>query len=472
MKKNITLSVFASLTIGMLHAQNVGIKTTTPQSTLDINGDLTLRKGTLNLSAGGHNNIDISTSKYSVYDFAGGALTGGAQLYGFAGGTDGRIITLFNNSTIGSIQLMDESHPGSASSAAANRILTGSGNSAIIYQNGSATLRYDGQKQRWTIIGSNYTDGLSISPGGTGVWSTSGSNIFNNNTGKVGIGTNAPIYKLDIKSSVVESNTNTNLLNLSGKNPAQIISDEFNNAHGYLKAWTYSFNPGYKSGLEIGAPPGKSLFFSTNFGPTMVIDDNNNVGIGGPATDFKLAINNNVVQGNTNTHVLSLKGRNPVLSFFNEDNTNYGYIKMWNYAPYAPFSNGLVIGANPGYPIFFSTNNYGATMTIADNGNVGIGTVNPTYKLSVNGNVRSKEVVVESGWADYVFDERYNLRSLGEVEAFIKANKHLPNIPSAKEIEKNGLSLGETQKKMMEKIEELTLYVIELKKQLTDLQKK
>ena len=105
-------------------------------------------------------------------------------------------------------------------------------------------------------------------------------------------------------------------------------------------------------------------------------------------------------------------------------------------------------------------------MVIANNGNVGIGTANPTYKLSVNGNVRSKEVVVESAWADYVFEKDYQLTSLKETEEFILANKHLPGIPSAKEIQENGLALGDVQKKMMGKIEELTLHLIALEKEL------
>jgi hypothetical protein len=89
------------------------------------------------------------------------------------------------------------------------------------------------------------------------------------------------------------------------------------------------------------------------------------------------------------------------------------------------------------------------------------------YNLAVNGFVKSKEIVVElANWADYVFDEKYKLRPLEEVEMFIKKNKHLPNIPSATEIQEKGLQLGDTQKKMMEKIEELTLYVIELKKEM------
>jgi hypothetical protein len=102
-------------------------------------------------------------------------------------------------------------------------------------------------------------------------------------------------------------------------------------------------------------------------------------------------------------------------------------------------------------------------------GNVGIGTTNPTQKLSVNGTVRAKEVIVDTGWSDYVFDERYKLTALSETEAFVKAEKHLPGIPSAKEVAENGISVGEMQAKLLAKVEELTLYVIELKKENTAL---
>jgi hypothetical protein len=198
MKKTILLCLICLPGSALLHAQNVGIKTTAPQSALDINGDITLRKGTLTLPAGGSNNVDISTSKYSVYDFAGGALTGGAQLYGFTGGTDGRIVTIFNNSTTAAIQIMNESHPGSASSLAANRIVTGSGNTAVIYQNGSATLRYDALKQRWTITSSNYTDGLSAAPATSTGWKLDG-NAGTNSTNFIGT-TDAQPLRFAVKS--------------------------------------------------------------------------------------------------------------------------------------------------------------------------------------------------------------------------------------------------------------------------------
>src|SRR5687768_13745434 len=102
-----------------------------------------------------------------------------------------------------------------------------------------------------------------------------------------------------------------------------------------------------------------------------------NIGIGVTNPSFKLHIKSTLVESNNNTHLLNLSGRNPVLVLSDENNLGYGYIKSWTNAPYAPFTNGLVIGSNPGYPIFLSTNNYSASMTVADNGDVGIGTTLP-----------------------------------------------------------------------------------------------
>lgn len=101
------------------------------------------------------------------------------------------------------------------------------------------------------------------------------------------------------------------------------------------------------------------------------------------------------------------------------------------------------------------------------NGNVGIGTITPKERLSVNGTIRAKEIKVEAGgntWPDYVFDDQYHLTPLAEVEKYIQTNKHLPGIPSAAVIEKEGASLGEMNKKLLEKIEELTLHLIEQEK--------
>lgn len=104
------------------------------------------------------------------------------------------------------------------------------------------------------------------------------------------------------------------------------------------------------------------------------------------------------------------------------------------------------------------------------NGNVGIGVESPVYKLEVCGTIRAKEVRVETGWCDYVFENNYKLKSINELEQYINTNKHLPGIAPAAEVEKDGLKVGEMNKAMMEKIEELTLYVIQLSKDNKKLQ--
>jgi len=111
-------------------------------------------------------------------------------------------------------------------------------------------------------------------------------------------------------------------------------------------------------------------------------------------------------------------------------------------------------------------------LTITGQGNVGIGTDNPGEKLSVNGNIRAKEVKVENAnWPDYVFSKDYHLPTLEETEKHIKENGHLQGIPSAAEVNANGIILGDINGKLLEKIEELTLYMIELKKENKEQQK-
>ncbi|KXX71238.1 hypothetical protein [Flammeovirga sp. SJP92] len=103
-------------------------------------------------------------------------------------------------------------------------------------------------------------------------------------------------------------------------------------------------------------------------------------------------------------------------------------------------------------------------------GEIGLNTSNISgYQLSVGGKVRAEEVKVYTGWADYVFEEDYHLKSLSEVEAHIKEYKHLPDVPSAKEVEENGVNVGETEAMLLRKIEELTLYTIEQEKEIKSL---
>jgi len=100
-------------------------------------------------------------------------------------------------------------------------------------------------------------------------------------------------------------------------------------------------------------------------------------------------------------------------------------------------------------------------------GNVGIGTSNPQAKLAVNGNILAKEIKVKTDIStpDYVFEPDYDLPSLNDIEAYIKQHKHLPEIPSAAEVEKEGLDLAEMNLLLLKKVEELTLHMIEMKKE-------
>lgn len=112
------------------------------------------------------------------------------------------------------------------------------------------------------------------------------------------------------------------------------------------------------------------------------------------------------------------------------------------------------------------TNGVSSSVLTFQGGNVGIGTTAPDSKLSVNGTIHSNEVKVDTkSWPDYVFESGYSLLSLAEVKTYIKQNLHLPGIPSAEEINQNGQNLGEMNKLLIKKVEELTLYLINQKEE-------
>lgn len=188
---------------------------------------------------------------------------------------------------------------------------------------------------------------------------------------------------------------------------------------------------------------------------------NGNIGIG----NGNMSLNDKLSIGGT----LRMNNNNIFLS--GDANHGIGYYGVFtgtgNYAGYGidgpvvfGWSGGALGTKNAGI------NNIALSWNTA--GNVGIGTSNPgSYRLAVEGKIGAREVVVTNAtWADFVFAPDYKLKSLNEVENYIKENKHLPEIPSAAEIEKNGLSIGEAQAKQMQKIEELTLYLIEQNKTL------
>ncbi|MDR2270587.1 MAG: hypothetical protein LBF27_06745 [Sphingobacterium sp.] len=140
----------------------------------------------------------------------------------------------------------------------------------------------------------------------------------------------------------------------------------------------------------------------------------------------------------------------------------YGWNTAKLYTGVLPNGNGTVRAESKGGRL-----NVGDQFYVAHNGRVGIGTTVPKETLSVNGKIRAHEIKVETtNWPDYVFASDYKLMSLDSLGHYIKNNGHLPDIPTAKEVEANGVQLGEMVKKLLQKNEELTLHLIEKNKEI------
>lgn len=111
------------------------------------------------------------------------------------------------------------------------------------------------------------------------------------------------------------------------------------------------------------------------------------------------------------------------------------------------------------------------SLIVTADGKVGIGKADPTDELEVNGRIHAKSVKVDlDGWADFVFMPDYNLPSLQQIEAYINKNGHLQDIPSEEEALANGINLGEMNTLLLQKVEELTLHLIEKDKEITALE--
>lgn len=199
----------------------------------------------------------------------------------------------------------------------------------------------------------------------------------------------------------------------------------------------------------------KFLYGQTNTFPASV-----NVGIGTLTPTKKLfiigdaGINGNIaVQMSTDGSGFKLQSsyseNKPIVEAMQEANDGFLYVRS------ALGTNISKISGYPASPTYFLSN-------------VGIGITNPSEKLSVNGNIRAKEVKIEmANWPDYVFAKDYKLSSLQETEKHIKDKGNLPGIPSAEEVKVSGVELGEMNKKLLQKIEELTLHLIVQDKRLS-----
>jgi hypothetical protein len=207
-----------------------------------------------------------------------------------------------------------------------------------------------------------------------------------------------------------------------------------------------------------------------------------NVGLG---TDSNGFFGGNVGIGTTNTsQKLSVYDSNfGIASFFggkvSDGNYRYSqiYIGQYQAGGYCANIGYMAHQADQTTSGFYMTNYGDAEGTtgifIKKGGYVGIGTTAPDQALTVKGKIHTQEVIInlDGPLADYVFHPAYKLMPLTQVEQYVKANSHLPEIPSAAEVSKNGMSIGEMQNKLLQKVEELTLYVIEQQKQIEELKK-
>lgn len=260
------------------------------------------------------------------------------------------------------------------------------------------------------------------------------------NSGNVGIGTTSPGNKLHVVGGISAGDSKF-------YNSIQ-LTDAIN---GTTQSWIWS---GAANQLNLGV----GTLSASN--TKMVVTNNGYIGIGTNTPIQKLDVN-----GNTNLQGNLLMNDNGIYLTSGGDyllgNNGSGNSTLFTRGKLVLSSNGNNIGQSLSF-----VNNGITALEIVPGGNIGIGTTSPSEKLSVNGNISTKKcIVTQTGWSDYVFNEGYKLRPLNQVEKFIKDNKHLPEVPSAKEVEEKGLDLGTNQAVLLKKIEELSLYIIELDKE-------
>jgi hypothetical protein len=303
-------------------------------------------------------------------------------------------------------------------------------------------------------------------------------------SGNVGIGTTAPEATLDVNGSIIARG----LYSFVAKAPAGYWG--FNHDNFFAGRHGDIYGRGFSSdaiGIFNGSTTAEDIVLFNRNNPgadVLVLKASGNVGIGTTSPIAKLHVRSN---GDSSQILWNCILQNPT----NEPPSGYGVgIRLQNSVPenganephkwagVAAVSNGPWSNKTD---LTFYTNNFDEVANstsspieririLANSGNVGIGTSNPTHKLAVNGTVKAKEVIVETtGWSDYVFADNYALQPLAEVEAHIKTNKHLPGIPSAIQVAEQGVSVGYMQARLLAKIEELTLHQIAQEKELAAL---
>lgn len=305
-------------------------------------------------------------------------------------------------------------------------------------------------------IGTRY--GLHLAFNGTnttnayGVYQSSDDvkNFFN---GNVGIGTATPAHQFEVKDS---SPTPAVLINNIGNDRRQGIAVQNTNAGtaavALYKMYSASSGTGSGDGADIGVT--NASYNQINYGSP-----------GGNAMVLWNYENGGMVLGTNNTEKVRILPTGEVGIGTNSPNYELDVAGTINAT--SILINGQPISAGTPSPWAISGSN-----AFFNTGNIGIGIDNPQNKLDVNGTIHAREVKVDlTGWPDYVFTRDYNLQPLAEVKDYIEQNQHLPEMPSATEVETNGVMLGEMNKLLLKKVEELTLHLIRQQEEIDALKK-
>ncbi|MGY3214784.1 hypothetical protein [Mucilaginibacter sp. HD30] len=304
-------------------------------------------------------------------------------------------------------------------------------------------------------------------------WTTSGTNIYSSNTGNVGVGVASPAEKLDLNGNLKLHGDIT----FSNDQTAYFIHPVGNG--GAIRLRT-----------NVSAASDRNVQFGNidnagNWGSYMTVGENGNVGVGITTPQTKLHVYSGGSSANTTDQYsgnfiveAATGGRSSTsgasLEFVvpaNTDGTNpWGQARIIAVA--GSSSNESAIGKMVlGTRRLFDkgtgsgiTWNYGDDIVIDGVGNVGVNTSDTKgYKFAVNGSAiaTSMKVKANGSWPDFVFLKNYKLPTLTEVKTYIDKNQHLPDMPSADEVHTNGLDLGEMNRLLLKKVEELTLYLME-----------
>jgi hypothetical protein len=274
----------------------------------------------------------------------------------------------------------------------------------------------------------------------------SGTGNYYLNSGNVGIGTASPSGALSLGTSVI--------------NKKILIYDSGTEASGFGQANSELRIFGASSGINH-LSFGKYTLTSDTFLEQMRIDNSGNVGIGTTSPGALLDVNGTFRGVADNTYL-----------GFDADTDRFGFVKKYGLFGQLAYGSAatFTISQSSGTTIA-SGNTFIPRFTIDNSGNVGINTTNIYgYQLAINGTAIATSMTVKAyaNWPDYVLKKNYPLPSLIEVKTYIDQNHHLPEIPSEKEIAKDGLNLGEMNKLLIKKVEELTLYLIEIDKQIKE----